>query len=468
MRLGIVTDVHHAPPHTAPDGFINPHQFASSLDRLQRSLDWLVAQGAKRIAVLGDLTHRGDAASMSDVLKILVGSGLPVWVIPGNHDLGETGTMLADEVARIANDALTVLDTQPQRLGELWSAVGAGVAFPASDGNWFATGFPDMATLRDGPLLILSHFPVLEVAKQVAAANLKYAGDMNNRADIASAFSTRSAPTIVLNGHLHVRYAQAAGHVLQASCGAQVESLFEATLVDLGEWDEHRVSWESVAMDPVWDGPNPAMSEPSQSWRWDDTGWHDETRSQARGVCCPHFSTTCVKSRAGCSSQADAAARCWIESRPPPARRVSDAGVMPGPSSRAIAVQVVPRRARSASSAACRATGSASQIVPASIYSGIGPSRSGRTNVSGATPSHRTIARAGSAANVEAYWTLRIVFSGSPISAATSGHFSRRRRRFESIARYSAGRSNRTGPSVTQCPRRIARRPALRSPPDGN
>ena len=39
MRLGIVTDVHHAPPHTAPDGFINPHQFASSLDRLQRSLD---------------------------------------------------------------------------------------------------------------------------------------------------------------------------------------------------------------------------------------------------------------------------------------------------------------------------------------------------------------------------------------------------------------------------------------------
>ena len=276
MRFGIITDIHHAPLQTAPDGFINPHQFATTLDRLQRSIDWLVAQGADRIAVLGDLTHRGDAESMGDVLGLLAGSGLPVWVIPGNHDLGETGTMLADEVARIGNDALTVLDARPQRLGEVWSAVGTGVAFPANDGNWFATGVPDVTALGDAPLLILSHFPILGVAEQAAAANLKYAGDMNNRAEVAAALDTRSAPTVVLNGHLHVRYAQAAGHVLQASCGAQVESLFEATLVDLGDWVEGRVSWESVAIDPVWDGPNPGMSAPTQTWRWDGARWRDE------------------------------------------------------------------------------------------------------------------------------------------------------------------------------------------------
>jgi len=273
VRLGILTDIHLSPPDNPADGWHNPHQFKTVRERLAKSIRWLETEGVDRIAVLGDLTHHGDEAPLREVIEMLGASNVPIWVLPGNHDLTSGSATFAGAIEAFGRDMVEVIGSQPVPLDDAWRVAGLPIE-RASDGAGFvAAPASDPHKWGDGPVLLLSHFPVLSLRKECVEADLKYAGDLTNAREVATLLLERPGPTFVINGHLHVRHAASQGSVLQAACGAQVESLFEATLVDFGNWDQGCIAWTATPMEPVWPGVSPALTIANQAWTWDGVAW---------------------------------------------------------------------------------------------------------------------------------------------------------------------------------------------------
>jgi hypothetical protein len=273
MRLGIVTDIHLAPPDCPPGGWHNPHQFATVADRLARSLTWLTDRGAARILVGGDLTHHGDAKSMDAVLDILDAAPVPAWIVPGNHDLDTSPDMLATRLANRNSSRVSFLNGTGEPLGTGWHALGLGLE--RHDGAYHATGLPESG-IPNLPLLVLSHFPVLSLSDAARTAQLKYAGDLANRETLAWALRAREAPSLVICGHLHIRHTQTDGPILQIANSAQIESLFEVTLLDIGDEESGPVTWETVSIDDAWPGVDPGLSPRTQIWSWTGSVWLQE------------------------------------------------------------------------------------------------------------------------------------------------------------------------------------------------
>jgi hypothetical protein len=73
---------------------------------------------------------------------------------------------------------------------------------------------------------------MVSFAEEVTQANLTYGDDLEDLVEVARPLLARSAPTVVVSGHIHMRHACAAGNVLQLSCAALVEPPFEITLLD--------------------------------------------------------------------------------------------------------------------------------------------------------------------------------------------------------------------------------------------
>jgi len=273
VRLGILTDIHLSPPDSAPTAWHNPYQLETVRERLAQSIRFLEEEGADRIAVLGDLTHHGDEPSLREAIELLATANVPVWVLPGNHDLTPDRASLDGEIAACGGQSVSALGSPPVPFGDAWQVAGLPIRCAPNGLGFEASTVPDPGTWGEGPLLVLSHFPVLSLQDECARAGLKYAGDLLNGDEVAEALVARVAPTLVVNGHLHVRHAAARGSVLQAACGAQVESLFEATLVDLGAWNQGRVHLAATPVREVWPGVSPALSEPEAAWTWDGGGW---------------------------------------------------------------------------------------------------------------------------------------------------------------------------------------------------
>ncbi len=273
MRLGILTDIHLSPPDSPPTAWHNPYQLDTVRERLAQSIRFLEAEGVDRIAVLGDLTHHGDEPSLQEAIAILATANVPVWVLPGNHDLSPERTTLDALIAAHGEGMVEALGPEALPLNDAWRVAGLPIE-RARDGRGFvASPVPESESWGDRPVLLLSHFPVVSLQSECAGAGLKYAGDLHNAGVVATSCIDRAVPTLVINGHLHVRHATARGPTLQAACGAQVDSLFEATVVDLNAWNEGRVRWTATPIQPVWPGRSPALSDGRQAWAWDGGAW---------------------------------------------------------------------------------------------------------------------------------------------------------------------------------------------------
>jgi hypothetical protein len=93
----------------------------------------------------------------------------------------------------------------------------AGISVGSDDGGFRAHASEriDPAAWNGDVALLLTHFPVHSTAQRVTTAGLKYAGDLVNIDEVAGPLVARTAPTIVVHGHLHVRDAFWDGMLLQ-------------------------------------------------------------------------------------------------------------------------------------------------------------------------------------------------------------------------------------------------------------
>lgn len=233
MRLAVLSDTHLAPAGTPPTAWHNAIDFDRAEPLLRAAVAALATEQADAVAFLGDLTHFGDPASVNRALDLVASLDRPIWAVPGNHDLDSEPGALTEAGER----AISSVTVAPWATA---STAGFGVA--GVDLANAETAAPEsIAALRNArnasPLVVLTHYPVLSLADQLAAEGLADAGDVTNRDDLDAALRPRSGPTIVLHGHLHVRASRVRGRILQLSGAALIEPPHECWIVDIDPGD---------------------------------------------------------------------------------------------------------------------------------------------------------------------------------------------------------------------------------------
>lgn len=278
VRIGIVSDVHLGPPGSPLARWHNPFASGEAGLLLECALMRLREDGAEVVAILGDLSHFGDAASLDDVVGRCAAIGLPVWIVGGNHDDLLHPGALAESVERVGVGDVRVADLAGHRLRGITIA-GVPMADGAS-GTQPATRLP-WPDWGDQPVLLLTHFPILSISAAVRAAALADAGDRPDRPVLEERLRSRVAPTVIAHGHLHVRHALADGAILQVSCAALIEPPFEATLLEVELSSEGlivRRGSVSLATAP----PTtvlPVLSGSHQRWRFRGSRWSADAAS---------------------------------------------------------------------------------------------------------------------------------------------------------------------------------------------
>jgi predicted phosphodiesterase len=219
LRIGVVSDIHFTLASPPPeDAWHGPLEFAGVLDRLRTGLAWFAEEQVDVVAVLGDLSHDGDVASLAAVLELLASE----WdgrtlVLAGNHDIREREDALEVALERI-------------RLGRVELAPPAGALL---GGVRIAGVVPATGSWEEGPLVLLSHYPVISRDRAFEAQGLRYAGTLPAPGPIVAEIEARRDPTLILNGHLHARDTYQQGNVLQMTVGSLIEAPFELTILDI-------------------------------------------------------------------------------------------------------------------------------------------------------------------------------------------------------------------------------------------
>lgn len=231
MRIGILTDTHLAPADSPPVVWHTELRFADSGERYSSALATLAEHEPELILVLGDLTHFGDDESIDDFLARSAGACAPMFVIAGNHDVLPDDDALDRRMGRVMPEGVDHV-RGVRRAGSL-TFQGIDVRSAGDEYRFEAT---NISTVPPGTVL-LSHFPVLSLQDELTSADLRYAGDLENRKPLEGAVRESAAPSIVLSGHLHVRMTVASGPVLQLVFGALIEAPFDVAIADI-ELDE--------------------------------------------------------------------------------------------------------------------------------------------------------------------------------------------------------------------------------------
>lgn len=280
IRLGIVTEIHIVPPGTPAGFWHNPFLFDQAEQLFARAVQRCQELQVDAIAILGDLTHFADPASFARVRRVLETTELPVYVLPGNHDLDKSARPLdafqqAMDLPNVtiapANRALTPeIDLQLIALE------------PGSEGTGYAAVRCDADTASDAKLtVVLTHFPAYAMQEMLAAADLKHAGDLTNREPLLAAIAAISGPVLIVNGHLHVHATIADGRILQLSVAALIEPPHDVTLLTVGI-DDAGQPWVTRQASGLFAVPGvrlPVLSDREERWQIGSGAWQQRAVS---------------------------------------------------------------------------------------------------------------------------------------------------------------------------------------------
>lgn len=275
MKIGVITDVHLTDADRPPSKFHNVYDFANARANFERAIAAHRAGGVSAIVMLGDLANSGDAPYHMLRLELCESAGLPLWIVPGNHDCEEGASALASRIASSGSSSVRVPTPGGETAGG-FRVAGLPTDYFDTERNW-TVALPDVSAWEREPVLLLSHVPAISRASAAAEAGMNYAGDVENHESVADLLRGRGAPTIVLHGHLHLRDATIDGSVLQIGFASIVEPPHETASVQIGiEGDDItvRVCHEAVAESFV--DRLPVLAPAIASWRYSNGNWQTD------------------------------------------------------------------------------------------------------------------------------------------------------------------------------------------------
>jgi hypothetical protein len=281
LRLGVLTDLHLAAIGTPAGRFNNIVRLGASRALLAAAVAWLVPK-VDALALLGDLTQAATADDYRYLRDRLGETGLPAYLVPGNHDfpVGSRSAAVPGAAFRPAPAGPIVFGPDGIRRGPVLIAS----ARLESSGGWFQLSPPEVPRPASGtgqPLVFLTHFPVLAMRSAIERRGWRFAGDLTNRPDVEHALTRCGRPVIVLAGHLHVRGHVIAGNILQLSMGALAEAPHDASVVSVADTgDALRVTRQCHPLAADDGGGTGAVLDPSYtSFVWQDQNWREDTPS---------------------------------------------------------------------------------------------------------------------------------------------------------------------------------------------
>lgn len=232
LRLAVLTDIHIAPQGSVDGRWNNPVVVSQSRDLLRRAIAEAAAARVQHVIVLGDAADAGDEGSAVEALEIAAGAGVPVWAVPGNHDVA-AGIDAVTRAADTGGSALVALDAEARPLTRGISVCGVRITSADGGRTCRATGLP--ARLDPGPplLVVATHYPVMSVKPRLKARELRDPGDLVNRRDLQRAVAARPAATVALHGHVHVPVQLAHAQLLQIGCAPLAEWPYAWTLIEM-------------------------------------------------------------------------------------------------------------------------------------------------------------------------------------------------------------------------------------------
>lgn len=274
VRLGVITEVHIVPEGTPEGVWHNPFLFDQAEALFGTAVRRCVEQQVDAIAILGDLTHYADPASFAGVRRVLETVDLPVYVLPGNHDLDESDHPLAAFQQALDLPHVTIAPGTVALTPEIDLAL-IGLE-PGGEAKRYAAVRSRAVSGNDAKLTVaLTHFPAFAMKAMLADAGLKHAGDLVNREALLEAISSIPGPVLIVNGHLHVHATIVDGRVLQLSFAASIEPPHDVSLLAIG-FDDDGNPWVTREASGMVETPGvslPVLSDREERWEYAAGGW---------------------------------------------------------------------------------------------------------------------------------------------------------------------------------------------------
>lgn len=274
IRLGVITEIHIVPPGTPEGVWHNPFLFDQAEELFRCAVQQCVEAKVDAIAILGDLTHFADPGSFAGVRRVLETIELPVYVLPGNHDLDASSQPLGAFQQALDLPHVTIAPCMLALTPEIDLSL---IGLEPGGGEWKYAGVRSRAMTGSQPKLnlVLTHFPAYAMKALLADAGLKHAGDLINREPVLDAIRALSGPVLIVNGHLHVHATIADGRMLQLSVAALVEPPHDVALLSIG-FDEAGNPWVTREASGLVDTAGvtlPVLSEREERWQFEDGDW---------------------------------------------------------------------------------------------------------------------------------------------------------------------------------------------------
>lgn len=263
VRLLVVADAHIASAGAPAQRWHNELVFGGSDRRLAEALESRARLGADLAVLLGDVLNRPEETAVPTAftgpgaveLRLVTGNEDP----PALREMAPPGS-LASLQGEVLSSWLRLAGIHA--VSEDRGAT-ARVADPVPTDPW-----------EGETVALLSHFPLLSRRAEFADRGLAYAGDLLDRSPWAEALLARSAPTVVLCGHLHARDSAGAGRVLQLGFGALIEPPHELALVEFDPGNGYpRVRRRTLELGGAVPEHDPALAPRVEEWAFDGDRW---------------------------------------------------------------------------------------------------------------------------------------------------------------------------------------------------
>ncbi|MFE2038511.1 metallophosphoesterase family protein [Streptomyces scopuliridis] len=276
FKLGVLTDLHLAPPRSPSAEFNRPVERGRSRELLDAALQTMDSD-IEALLVLGDFADRPVVDEYARAVQRFGMLDVPVYVIPGNHDVPRSGEK--DSLSAALSGPRHVQQLHAQGIPGLDADLLAGGLVREGEG-FRMTRCDEALSRRTSRTLTLwaTHFPVLSTADEIARRGWEYAGDAGNHDFVRASLTALETPVIALTGHLHIRSHAISSNILQLTHGALAEAPHDATTVTI-ERVADRITVRRTAR-PVAQtltGPAAAVIDACDTtFVWDGSRWSDQ------------------------------------------------------------------------------------------------------------------------------------------------------------------------------------------------
>jgi Icc protein len=199
-RVALLSDSHLNFETNGQDATFNPH--------FEKAIAQVNAAGVDFVLIAGDLTQSGRPEEYADFKARIKEFHVPVWFVPGNHDVGNKVNAGKDPYVTSAR----VADYE-ERMGPDWFSTNcAGVRIIGIDASLLGSGLeqeskmwsflePELAMPSSRPTLLFMHYPLF-VKDMDEAGGIYWNVEPAPRARLYGLLK-RGGVKIVLTGHLH-------------------------------------------------------------------------------------------------------------------------------------------------------------------------------------------------------------------------------------------------------------------------